>query len=129
MGRELIFIYTVTQVPDAVEGLRDEALPAKARVDTHDTYDIDLVEQVEERFDRGVRIQGNARAHAKRTDLLQVAVQMPAGLQVDRQIIGSGGLESLGLSLRPFDHEMSVEDLVSRLKQARNQGLCETEIR
>ena len=102
--------------PDLGADLRDERLPAEPGVDGHQEHEVAEIEDVEEGLHRGVRVQAHphldaaARVVRQGGDLLEVAVQVGAGLRVHGDAVGAGGGEVPHVALRGLDHEVAVHE-------------------
>jgi len=111
-GRKAAVVDHSAQVADLLAGVGDEFLAAEAGVDAHDEDGVDVLEDIAEEFDGGMGVEGDAGFHAEGVDLLEVAVEMATGFEVNSKAIGTGFPECFGITFGFFDHEMDVEDLV-----------------
>ena len=78
------------QVPDFFQGMWDESLSAKTRVYAHKAYMVNIFNNISQGFNRGMGIDGYAGFHAQGFNLLDIAMQIPAGFDMYDQLIGPG---------------------------------------
>jgi hypothetical protein len=101
----------------------DEALAAEAGVDAHQEDEVAELQHVGDRLDRGVRVEHGAGEHAparvvgQAADLLEVAMEVAAGLGVHGDHVGAGAREVGDVALGLLDHEVTVEGAGSERAQ------------
>ena len=93
----------------ASRAVRDERLPAEARVDRHHEHEVDVGGDVFERRRRRRRVEHDARLGAELLDVRDRAVQVRHGLDVHRDHAGAGGDEVFDVAIGLLDHQVHVE--------------------
>src|SRR5258708_36287156 len=61
-------------------------------------------------------------------DLLEVAMEMAAGFDVNGEAIGTGFSEGFGISFGFFDHKMDIADLIGRRADLFDDGEPEADV-
>jgi hypothetical protein len=116
------------QRPDLVELRADEALPAEAGIDAHHQDQVEIVDQVIDRFDRRRRVQRDAGLLAERLDELDGAVGMGAGFRMNRDDVGAGLGELRNEEIDRRDHQVDVEHLGGMGPQCGDDGRADGDV-
>src|ERR1700744_5376041 len=73
--------------------MRDKFLAAKARINAHDQDSIQILQDIRQQFYGRGRIEASGGGHSQGFDLLNIAVQVTAGLELGDEAIRSGFFE------------------------------------
>ena len=87
----------------------DECLPAKARIDRHDQYQVHIGQDFLQAGRRRSRIEGYPGLAAQFFDLLDRPVQVRASFHMDRQAVGSSVAEIGQVAFWRFDHQVYIQ--------------------
>ena len=96
---------------DFFDHRRDEGLAAKTRIDRHHQDEVEPVEHILDSAFRRRGIEGDPGLLAKVANSLQRAVEMLAGLRMNRHAVSAGLGESFEIGVGGRDHQMDVERL------------------
>src|SRR6185437_10930474 len=110
------------EVTDLLEGMWNELLAAETGVDAHDEYGVEVMQDIAQQFDGGTGVKGNTGLHSERFDLLDVAVQVCAGFQMDGEPVRACLSKVFGVAFRFEDHEVDVKDLFCRRPHGGDNG-------
>ena len=119
-GIEATLIAHAAQITDLLNLVLNEALTAEAWVDAHDQHQIAQLEAVLEGVQGGAGVQHRTRHFAEVLDLGQVAVQVRAGLNLNRNDVGAGFGEVRDVLLRLNNHQVNVQGLLGHRTQCLN---------
>jgi hypothetical protein len=116
------------RLADLIDGIGDELLAAKARVDAHDENHVQLSGQAGQGRYGSRRIQGDAAFHAGFVDLLQDPVEMGAGFLMDRDVLDTGVSQAIDIGFRMFDHEVGIKRQFCAAAQGFDDGDAEGQV-
>ncbi len=105
------------QLANLGQGIRDEALPAESRIDTHDQHVVQHGQDGNQEVYRGGRVENHAGLHAVLGDEPDRPVQVPARLVVHPDPVRAGLRKSGDKVVRALDHQVTVERQAGALTQ------------
>src|SRR5450432_424791 len=86
----------------------NERLSTESRIDCHNEYMIQVLQDIGKEFYRSVRIDCNSRLHTQCTDLLNITMEISAGLKMNDKYICAGFFKCRGKLFRFFNHQMYI---------------------
>src|SRR2546423_7281740 len=97
-----------------------ETLAAKAGVNAHYIYEVDVTQYICQYAYRGMWINGNPSLHFQRFDLLNIPVEMWAGFIMHRQMICPRFFKGFCIFFRLHYHQVNIAGFFSGLPEKLN---------
>src|SRR5678816_678835 len=108
--------------------MKDKFLGPVARINTHQANDVDILQDIDERRNRGVWIYSYACLHAQRFYLLNIAMKIRTSLDMYSYVISPGFFKFFGKFFGLKDHQVNIKGLPGSLPDKLNDHWAITDI-
>ena len=103
-----LFVDDAPQLPNLRDGLRNEALAAKARLHGHNQHHVKFRQQRQDLRKRRAGPDGHGSLRAQFPDAADLRARVALAFPVHRHNVRAGGNEFLQIAVRFADHQMHI---------------------